>query len=213
MANIFVSSVQLSAADADGVCQSQTPISAGSLTLNGSLVSGGVATLDSGGFPRQLLFDCTGDHTGVTYTVYGRLREGGDIVSEEVAGVNGTTTTSVNFWYQVTQIDNSAAPPDAVVVGTNEVGSSKDIMTTRSVNATCIALQCQIGGTVNYTLQWTASNLYDKSVEPLWTDDATVATKAADFGAILAYVPAAFRVKINSGTGSVATTVSQVGRS
>jgi hypothetical protein len=64
---------------------------------------------------------------------------------------------------------------------------------------------------VNFTLQYTANNPFDGTPAPLWFDDATIAAKTADIGYLCTFVPGAFRVKINSGSGSVATTVTQSG--
>lgn len=213
MTAIFTVSVNLQAAAAANVCAAQTPIAAGNLTLNGALVSGGVATMDSGGYARQALFTCTGDHTGVVYTISGTVVPNGPIVTEAVTGVNGSTATSVNHWFTMTNIANSAGAPGAVTVGTNGVGSGKPIIVDRYNDQSSITLGFDVTGTVNYTLQFTANNVYNTASTPvpLWFDDGTVASKSADFGHNAAYIPGAFRVKINSGEGTVATTVAQAG--
>ena len=65
MQPISVTVGPLDAADDNGIAQSQTTAGAADLTLNGALVSGGVATFDS---PRQVIITSAGNDTGVTFT-------------------------------------------------------------------------------------------------------------------------------------------------
>ena len=66
MQPISVTVGPLDAADDNGIAQSQTTAGAADLTLNGALVSGGVATFDS---PRQVIITSGGNDTGVTFTI------------------------------------------------------------------------------------------------------------------------------------------------
>src|SRR5262249_12609158 len=100
--------VQLAASTANGICQSQTPGAAGALTLNGSLVSGGVATLAGTGVVRQVLLPTTADETSKTFTITG-TNDCGNTITEQLTGVNNTTAGSAKYYQTVTSITISAA--------------------------------------------------------------------------------------------------------
>ena len=68
MRPIVVTVGPLAAASANNIALSQTPGGAGALTLNGSLVVGGVAILD---VPRQVRITTTADETAKTFTIKG----------------------------------------------------------------------------------------------------------------------------------------------
>ena len=116
--------IVLATADADGICQSQTPGAAGNLTINGALATAGVAALATAGanIGRQVLFTSVSDESGKTITLTG-TDTSGNTISETITGPN-TTATSLLFYVTVTQVAVSAAFTGAVTVGTNGVGAS-----------------------------------------------------------------------------------------
>jgi hypothetical protein len=148
MRPITVTAGPLAAADADGIAQAQNPAS--TFTLNGALVSGGVALL---GAPRRVLITTTGNETGVTFTVTG-TNLAGDVLTEALAGVNNTTTYTALDFYTVTSVTNSAALTGNVTIGTNGVGGSPWVRID-DYGASYISVQARVSGTVNYTLQQT----------------------------------------------------------
>lgn len=102
---------------ANNIAQSQTPGGAGNLTLNGTLVSSGVAYL---GTPRPVYITCAGDNSGRTFTVTGTTinAAGGPIsVVETVTGANTSIIATTNSFYTVTSISISGASTGAVTVG------------------------------------------------------------------------------------------------
>ena len=58
----------LAAADADGICASQTPLAAGALTINGALATGGVATI---AVPARITITSAGNDSTNTFVVVG----------------------------------------------------------------------------------------------------------------------------------------------
>ena len=195
----------LAAAVSNGIAQSQSPGGAGSLTLNGSLVSGGVATLDSNGNARQVLFTFGADESAHTFTVTGTLLANGNSVTETVAGAAATATT-VNFFFTVTSVTINAASAGTITVGTNGVGASP----WKVVNHRKNPFQMGIGtilksGTVNWTVQHTFSDVFDPAILPTAFDHSVIASKAANTDGNYAFAPIAIRTKINSGTGTVRT--------
>ena len=102
------------AADADGVCQSQTPAAGGeqNLTINGALSSGGVATFVAA---RLITIASASDDSGRTFTVTG-TDVNGNAQTETIAGP-ATTVTGTLYFRTVTQVtvdDNTAG---AITVG------------------------------------------------------------------------------------------------
>lgn len=107
--------IEAAAADADGVCASQTPGGAGNLTINGALASGGTVTFDE---PRQVTIAGTGNEAGKTFTITG-TDETGAAASEAIAGPNNSTVTTTTYFATVTQVAVDAGTAAAVTVGSS----------------------------------------------------------------------------------------------
>lgn len=122
MSNPSTVSLQLAAAVANGICQSQAVAAAGNLTLNGSLVTSGVATLDK--VARRVLIASAGADSAVVFTITGTDRNG-NVQSETITGVTSTASQySVRDYLTVTSIASSAATVGNITVGTNGYGST-----------------------------------------------------------------------------------------
>lgn len=209
MGIVISRSKALTAASANCICLSQTPLAAGNLTLNGSTVTAGVSTLDSA---RRVLFTFAADETGHTFVVYG-TNSSGNSIQETVAGTApGTVATSQDF-KTVTQITVSAATTGALTVGTNTVGSiawqSVDWMR-QPIN---VGFQIVVTGTVNYTVEYTNQdvNSLAAGVAPTVFPHATLVNQTASQAGSFMQPIGFFRVTINSGTGTVALTYEQAG--
>jgi hypothetical protein len=211
MQPITVAAGPLAAASANNICLSQTPAAAGALTLNGALVVSGVAIMDN---PRRVLITATGDESAKTFTVTG-IGANGNVVSETITGPNATTAQSVLNYKTVTSITISAAAANAITVGTSGVGGSRWV-SFDAFAPSFISLQCNVTGTVNYTVQTTLNDPYDPitpvaTASMVWVDSSdtavvgATATKQSNF----LFCPVYARITINSGTGSVATTFLQ----
>ena len=211
MQPITVTVGPLTAGSANSVALSQTP-SAGPLTLNGSLATGGVVTMDH---PRQVLITTgSGAESTKTFTITGTDWAGSPI-SEVVQGPSGTTATSVLSYATITSIVISANAAGALTVGTNGVGYSPWVRLD-GFAAQVVGLQCSVSGTVNYTVQTSFDdpNSPTAPVAPqlmTWInaqDPSTVAATAS-VQSFLPYCPLWIRTQLNSGSGSVVTTVQQ----
>lgn len=209
MRPITVTAGPLAAADADGIAQAQQPAS--TFTLNGALVSGGVARL---GAPRRVLITTTADETSVTFTVTGANRAG-DVLSEDVAGVNNTSTYTALDFYTVTSVTNSAALAGNVTIGTNGIGGSPWVrFDDYAPNG--VAIQCTVSGTVNYTIQQTLDdpNSPTNAVAPAamaWvsSSDTNVVGATTTQQSNYNFTPVFARILLNSGTGTVTGTFLQ----
>lgn len=98
------------------VCLSQSRGSAGALTLNGTLVSGGIATFN---VARPVVLAFASDESLRTFTVFGTSSTGSSIsqsVAGDIAGSIGTTT--LNF-KTVTSVTVDMATAGNITVGAN----------------------------------------------------------------------------------------------
>ena len=211
MRPITVTAGPLASADADGIAQAQNPAS--TFTLNGALVSGGVAQL---GAPRRVLITTTDDETGVTFTVTGTNRAG-DVLSEDLAGVNNTTTYTALDFFTVTSVTNSTTLTGNVTIGTNGVGGSPWVMLDPWA-LPAVAVQLNVSGTVNYTLQQSLDDPNDPTnpttaASMTWIDSADTEVVAATTAqqTNYAFTPRYVRVLLNSGAGSTTATIIQSG--
>lgn len=98
--------------DADGIAESQTGST--SLTLDGALVSDGVAVLD---VQRKVTVTSDGNESAKTITLTGN-RIGGGQVTETLTGPNATTVTSVKDYKEITAVTFNTAPAGNITVGT-----------------------------------------------------------------------------------------------
>lgn len=76
-----------------------------------------------------------------------------------------------------------------------------------------ISLQVAVTGTVNYTVQQTLDNVFDPNVTATWFDhpDTNMVAQTVGRQGNYAFVPAATRIVVNSGSGTVRYTVVQAG--
>ena len=115
MSPINVYNVVPAALVVNGICAQQTLGAAGNATLNGSLASGGVATLD---VPRNVVIDAAGAATAVL-TITGTDVYG--IPMSEAITLNGTTAVAGKKAFKtITRVAASAAATD-FFVGTGDI--------------------------------------------------------------------------------------------
>lgn len=206
------------AADADGICETQTPAGAGNLTINGAKATGGVASLSSA---RQVLFTFAGADAARTFVIYGTADASGIPIQETVSGANSpsTSVTTLNY-YTVTRISVDAAMAGALTVGTNGVGASQWYNVNFDAQPFNLSISTSVSGTVNYTIQYTYDNFWGTVDPSAWT--IAVGTVTAYSDPILVAQTAAgqttindpitgWRVLINSGTGTVTARAIQAG--
>ncbi len=198
----------LAAASANNIALSQTPGAAGALTLNGSLVVAGVAILDN---PRRVLIT-TADTTH-TFTVTGATPTG-SVISEVVGPITTSAYTAQDF-KTVISITINAAATAAVTVGTNGIASTPWVRLDEWAQPP-VSIQCDVTGTVNYTVQATNDDP-NSPTDPVlpsattWisTNDTNAVGATAAVQTNYLFAPAFVRTLLNSGTGTVAMKVIQ----
>jgi len=201
----------LASASATNIRTASGVAGAGNLVLNGSLVSGGVATLDGA---RRILFTTTANETTKTILLSG-TNWASDLISETVTLVNNSTVASVLDYKTVTSAYCSAALTGNLSIGTNSVAASPWVrLDDYAPNG--VAIQCTVSGTVNYTVQQTLDNPNDPSNPVLpaamtWvaSSDTNVVGATSTQQTNYNFNPVFARILLNSGTGVVVGTFLQ----
>lgn len=212
MQPITISVGPIAAASANNIALSQVVSGAANVTLNGALVSGGVATLD---VPRRVLITNVGNDSGVTFTVYGTTFNGAS-VTEVLQGTSGSSVSSTVDFKTVTRVATSGSTSaSGITVGTNGVAGSRWLRLDSWADAQT-AIQCNATGTVNYTVQVTMDDPNDPvspvgitSVQWLNTNDPDAVTAIGDIFTNFDWTPTYARILLNSGSGSVSGTFAQ----
>jgi len=213
MRPIVVTVGPLAGADTNAIAESQTPAAGVAFTLDGTLVSGGVAVLDT---PRRVLVTYGTEAADRTIEITG-TNWSGQPIGETVTVADGGpgTVASVLDYATVSSIVSPDAFDAAVEVGTNGVAASPWVRLD-DWNANYVTVQCVASGTVNYTVQQTLDdpNSLTNPVAPqdvTWSSSADTAVVGATATKIsgFQYAPCFVRVLLNSGSGSVTTTVLQ----
>ena len=211
MRPITVTVGPLASASATNIRTASGVAGAGNLTLNGSLVTAGVAILDT---PRRILFTTTANETTKTILLAG-ANWAGDSISETVTLVNNSTVASVLDYKTVTSAYCSAALTGNLSLGTNGVGGSPWVMLDPWA-LPAVAVQINVSGTVNYTVQQTLDdpNVPGTTMTPAtmtWvsSSDTNVVSATATQQTNYNFNPIFARVLLNSGTGTVTATFLQ----
>lgn len=210
MQAIQVTAGSLAAADDNGIHLSSTP-SAGAVSLDGALVTNGVAYL---GDPRRVLVTTAGADAGKTMTITGTDANGNIQVDTVTLPSASTVYTSLDF-LTVTGITISATAAGAIIVGTNGIGGSRWVRFNDFAPSN-ISIQCDVTGTVNYTVQATLDDPNDPfnptpAEDVIWVNssDAAVVASSSTQQSNFLFTPKYARVLINSGSGTVVATFLQ----
>src|SRR6267142_1761792 len=210
MRPITVSVGPLAAASANNIALSQTPGAAGAMTLNGSLVKAGVATLDN---PRRVLI--TTADTTTKFTING-CSPTGTALTETFLIVAGATYSQLDY-AKVTSITVNQGATAAVTVGTNGIASTPWVRFDEWAKPQ-VSIQCNASGTVNYTLQvsnddpnspWVSPPVLPSAMTWLNTNNPAAVGATASIQTNFLFAPTFARVLLNSGTGTVTATMTQ----
>lgn len=147
----------LGAASANAIALNQALAGAGNFNLNGALVAGGVATLDT---QRRVLISSAGNDSGITFTVFG-AGQNGQAISEKVVGSNGGAVATLQDFLTVTRVSASGATAGNVQIGTNTIGSTPWIpiswfLMPAEFGFTGVVLS----GAPNYTVEYTQEPVF-----------------------------------------------------
>lgn len=184
MRSVIINCGPYTAPSATNIRTASTISAAGTVTLNGSLVSSGTATLDQ---PRRVLFTSAGNDSGITFTVTGTDWNNMP-VSEVLTGANATTTYTVYDFKTVTSVVASGASAGNVSIGTNGIASSRPVFLDLYADSSTY-IQTDTGGSsaITYTIQLSGDNPNnaqlgigtDTYVNARWVSSGTAALVAA----------------------------------
>jgi len=212
--------IDIAAADANGVAEAQTPADGTPVVLDGVLVSSGVATFI---YPTQVTLTSTDDLSSVTFTVYGTVlnADGTQTANSEIiTGPNNDTVTTTLTFVTVTLITVATITvftTEAVEVGGAAVGIGDgpwwplDIYTPNQV--TTISCNILASGSANYSVEYTNEDIFDTAVyatalavvHPV----AALTNATTDQTAFTTTLMRAVRVNVASGEGQLRVTVVQ----
>ena len=185
-------------------------VTTGLFGINGALATAGVATMPH---TAQRVLITTSDTTH-TFTITGTTQSGAII--SETTGVASTTVLSALDYYTVTSIAVSGTLTAAATVGTNGTGSTPWVRLDEWANS-YVAIQCNVTGTVNYTVQGSMDDPNSNFGTPVlpsamtWISTSDTAAVGAT-GAVATnwlFAPTWTRILLNSGSGSVTATIAQ----
>ena len=221
MANQVVFLKTLAAASATNIATSQAASAGTPLTLNGTAVSGGVATIDTFSTTnntatgRRVLITSTSGAETASITITG-TNSNNVVISEKITFSGSSTTLQSNLDYvTVTSIVPSGTIAGSLSAGTNGVGSSPWLTWNYQVNPPMnlgFAVEV-VSGSVNYTVQYTyddPNNLLNGVTSPLAFNSA-LASASTTLDSTLSTPFVATRVLINSGTGVIRCRFIQAG--
>lgn len=188
-------------ADPNGICEAQTPAGAEALTLDGVLVSGGVATLD---YARRLAVVSDGADSGITFTVVGTDADG-YALTEVITGPAATTVESVGYFKTVTSVTSSGAGAGNITVGTVDEIATQTIPV-RWMAEYGATVNVDVTGTINFTVQETFDDVLrggkyppqSATVNSQWLAITALTTKTADTTGATTRGATAIRLVVNS---------------
>jgi hypothetical protein len=194
------------AADADSIVSAQSLSVSGAITLDGVLVSNGVATLTV----PAVLTAYSQASSSINFVVTGTGPAGQSQVETLAVTASGTITGSLSF-ATVTGIVASAAAASTISIGNGVPGYTGwlplDIYTPNQVTN----ISAKTSGTVNYSVEYTNEDPFDLSIQQLAVahPNASLTASTKDETQFTTTLMRAVRLKINSGDGSVRFTVVQ----
>jgi hypothetical protein len=198
----------LAAGAVGAIAASQTHGGAGALTINGSLASGGVATLTQ---QQEIGITSTANYSAVNFTITG-TDSYGRTISEVLAGPNNNTVDSVFNYKTVTSIVTSGAVATALTVDTIGVGASPEIPLDQYLTPFNVTLTAEIAGTANATAQFTTDDVFGGASGPYtWFPVTSMSGITVTTAGTIISPVTAVRLLTNSGAGTVVFSVLQAG--
>lgn len=190
------------------IAASQTTSGSAALLINGSLASGGVATMAT---QQTIGITSTGALSGINFVIAGT--DGyGRVIGETLVGPANSTVKSVLNYKTVTSIQPSSAVGTAVTVDTVGTGASGEIPIDQYQDSTEVTLTAVITGTLNVTAQFTTDDIWGNAPGPFtWFPVTSMTTITSTTAGTIISPVTAVRILTNSGTGTVVFSVIQGG--
>lgn len=201
--------LSLAAAQATGICLSQAGSAGTALTINGSLASSGVATMDTA---RRIIITSAGNDQNCTFTIVGTDYYGRAATST-VQGANAGAAQSSKDFLTVTSVTPSIATAANVTVGTNGVASTPPHVLDTVTNPANVSIAgIVISGSATYSIEQSYDDLapsWDFTNNPPTWFPTGVANQGVNASASLNSPANMIRLTILSGTGQVQARIIQ----
>ena len=203
--------------DADGICQAQAASSGGIqlLTLNGALVTSGVATLNDA--DHIVTITSGANNSGITFTITGKDYRGYEY-TEVVTGPNSNTVSSSNYYRSISSISVSGDTTSTVTVGVNGVSISKVIPLDVYQDSFRVGFNVEVPASpspsLTYSVQHTSDDVQVKTNlnDLAWNNHDSINAKTGTEDGSYTIPVIAMRVSITAyATGTMNVTVIQEG--
>lgn len=207
--NLTSVSITLATADADGIFLSANPANNATLTLDGALVTDGVAIMD---VARRIVVTSSADDSLIVFNFTGTDRSG-NVQTESILGSNASTAVTTKDFKTVTGV-TITGNAGTITIGTNGQASSAWIPTNHAKSAN-IGFGVELSRTngavsaaLTYTVEHTFHNLQSsptarQSAIAYAHDD--VASETTEQDGNYAFGISATRLTLNAFTSGTAT--------
>ena len=198
----------IAAANAALIAASATPVSGTPVTLTGTQPDKA----------RKILLTYGNEGSARTMKITG-TNVFGNVISETLAvpsGAGGTVATIQDFLTVTQALPGGGGWTAAMTIGTNGVASSPWMQVNSEIDPVNITYWCNVIGTANYSIEETGDDPNNTlgnaaNVPALPYVHGTVTAKAAAFVGNSSYAIRAWRLTLNSGTGTANCTGIQAG--
>jgi hypothetical protein len=210
----------LAAASTNNIALSQTPVSGTAFTLNGSAVSGGVATLDTA---RRVIITAGSEAAPRTVLLTGTNGSGTPITETVTipATSAGAYATLQDFATVSAALPGGGGWTAAATIGTNSVGSTPWQLLNNHITPFEVSYQLTLTGTATFeieltddspmmTVPWGITGSGGSPSVPVPTP-YNLGTLSTSTNVALSQVAVAWRLTILSGAGSVQIRAVQAG--
>lgn len=155
MAISYHKTMDMYTVDTDGICASQTPTGAGSLSINGVEASSDGTWASPDATAHRVGITSVGDDSGRTFTITGTVR--GHAVTEAVVGANAGTAESTQYFDYISDTSVDDATADAVTVG---VVDEAILVIPVDYTVPNLGITIVVTGTITYSLDHTQTNIH-----------------------------------------------------
>ena len=207
------------AAVVTAVTTQQTPLANVAFTINGTLASGGVASLTTA---RRVTVVSAGNDSATTFSITGTDRNG-NVFTETILGANIGTVTTIHDFLTVTRVSASVQPAGAgASIGTSATGSSTAIILDAYPTPSNIGITLKFTGTVTFNIEGSnedySSTGWDlNNATPTWISPVaylgfalaslTALTQGSTPNVLIIQPLTMLRLTVTSGTGTVQASI------
>jgi len=191
------------AATTNNICTTHTPITTAPLTIAGTAVTAGVATL---GAAQLIRLTSAGDDSAITFTFTGTDADG-DAQSQTVAGTNASNTDTTTFFKTITAITHTGTVAGAVIVGNLITSVSPTFFPANVPGSVALGINVQlVSGTTTCALNQTYEDFKTYPADTRWFAHATLTALSATTAGSLLFPVTGLRMRVSASSSAVIRT-------